>query len=84
MPRLVKIALFAAPLPAAFALGFLVSRYLIDRDLRQAESALIRSISNYEAARAEHVARLQEHYSRIQQLIDRIEPQRSTSHVAKH
>lgn len=83
MPRLAKFSLMGAPVPAAFALGFLLSRYLVDRDLRDAESALSRSVANYNAARAEHVARLQRNYDQIQDLIDRMEQKKRTNYV-KH
>jgi outer membrane protein TolC len=83
VPRLVKYGLFTAPLPVAFALGFVLSRYLLDRDLRDAEAALNKSVANYDSSRQEHVARLQHNYDQIQALIDRLDGQRSIPH-AKH
>lgn len=84
MPRLVKFGLVAAPAPAAFALGFILSRYLIDRDLREAEAALMTSRANYETARAEQVAQLTTYYGRVQNLIDRLEAGRSKPNVVEH
>ena len=83
MPRLLKYTLVAVPVPVAFAFGFMLSRYLVDRDLRDAESALRKSVANYNASRTEHVARLQHNYDQIQTLIDRLNQQRSIPH-GKH
>jgi hypothetical protein len=80
VPRLLRYTLVAAPVPAALAFGFMLSRYLVDRDLREAESALRKSVANYNASRTEHVARLQHNYDQIQALIDRLDQQRSIPH----
>ena len=79
MPRLAKFGLLAASVPTSFALGFILSRYLVDRDLREAEAALEGSIAKYDSARAEHVATLEDHYARLEQMISRIEQRRTTN-----
>jgi prefoldin subunit 5 len=81
MPRLAKFGLVAASVPTSFALGFILSRYLVDRDLREAEAVLEGSIATYDSARAEQVATLQDHYGRLEQMIARIEQRRATNHV---
>jgi hypothetical protein len=61
---------------SAFLLGFALSRYVIDRDLRQGEAAVVRSAGDLEELEAVMVQQFRSDYQLLEVRVKAMQPKR--------